>query len=143
MFKESAFNLCWKRLSKEKLLNRYDMALYAILKGTRRAESEKDDITAYRTDGALALAQEVDIAPLQIKWSAFYLKKAFTPVTKKTKLDSGREPYDTLKDATLGVEGSMKGEWWKPVNAELMSTLSDEEKSLVLSLCSAWKECSK
>jgi len=78
----NAFLTKWKQLAKEKKLTRYDMAFYCLSK-------------AMRYDESLKLAKK-------------FLSEAFTPVTKKIKLDNGAQPYHSLYDALWIIQNAIK-----------------------------------
>jgi len=71
------FRTIYKTLARTKQLDRYHMVQYAILKAIR-----DHDPTWHR----ISLESLADV----------YLKRAFTPITRKSKLDNGREPFDTI-----------------------------------------------
>lgn len=78
------FKQAYKELARSKKLTRHHMVEYAILKALR------DHLPTWHTIPVEALAD-------------IYIRKAFTPITRKAKLDNGREPMDTVYWTLMGL----------------------------------------
>lgn len=78
------FRQIYKTLARNKTLSRYNMVEYAVLKALRDHEPTWHRIPVE------ALAD-------------VYLRRAFTAITRKAKLDNGREPFDTIYWTLQGI----------------------------------------
>ncbi len=84
------FRTIYKTLARTKQLDRYHMVQYAILRAIK-----DHDPTWHR----ISLESLADV----------YLRRAFTPIRRKSKLDNGREPFDTIYWTLFGCGFSILG----------------------------------
>ena len=106
----------WKDLAQRKLLDRHQHMMYILLRSFLRKNADflhdEYTYTDLESEDIIDNAEE-------------HIEAAFTPITNKTKLENGRQPYD-IPETILAQLSSNTVFWWnhildlgKSLNVEL------------------------